>query len=138
SEPWAAPRVSHWLKPVSPGQTALVKVAVGFVLLAPAAIFMHSAGTDLATADAAPAPCAPSSPVKHFDVSAIDVDIPLNRFGDHDPEGKMYVLDSEIDRVRAEEKSRHVTRGLRNDAIQPLVIRANQGDCLEITFTNQA
>ena len=50
----------------------------------------------------------------------------------------MYALDSEIDRVRAQERSRHVSRGLRNDAIQPLVIRANQGDCVEIKFTNQA
>src|SRR4051812_24413491 len=138
TDPWAAPRVNHWLRPVSPGQRALVKVALGFIVIAPAAIFMQSAGTELATADAAPAPCAPSSPVKHFDVSAIDVDIPLNKFGDHDPSGKMYVLDSEIDRVRAEERSRQVTRGLRNDAIQPLVIRANQGDCVEIKFTNQA
>src|SRR4051795_2191501 len=138
AQPWAAPSVAHWLRPVSPGQTWLVKAALAFVVIAPAAIFLQTTGTELATADAAPAPCAPSSPVKHFDVSAIDVDIPLNRFGDHDPEGKMYVLDSEIDRVRAEEKSRHVTRGLRNDAIQPLVIRANAGDCVEIKFTNQA
>src|SRR4051812_8509124 len=137
-EPWAAPSVDRWLRPVSRRQAAAVKLALGFTLLAPAAIFMQTTGTELAGAGAAPAPCAPSSPVKHFDVSAIDVDIPLNRFGDHDPQGKMYVLDSEIDRVRAEERSRHVTRGLRNDAIQPLVIRANQGDCVEITFTNQA
>src|SRR4051812_47771218 len=138
AQPWAAPSVTHWLRPVSPGQTWLVKAALAFVVIAPAAIFLQTTGTELATADAAPAPCAPSSPVKHFDVSAIDVDIPLNRFGDHDPEGKMYVLDSEIARVRAEERSRHVTRGLRNDAIQPLVIRANQGDCVEIKFTNQS
>src|SRR3954464_4879900 len=138
TDPWAAPRVNHWLRPVGRAQRALVKAALGFVVIAPAAIFMQSAGTELATADAAPAPCAPSSPVKHFDVSAIDVDIPLNKFGDHDPSGKMYVLDSEIDRVRAQERSRHVTRGLRDDAIQPLVIRANQGDCVEIKLTNQA
>ena len=28
--------------------------------------------------------------------------------------------------------------GLRTDPIQPLVIRANEGDCVEITFTNNA
>ena len=32
---------------------------------------------------------------------AIDVDIPLNRFGDHDPQGRMYVLADQVDAVRA-------------------------------------
>ena len=38
------------------------------------------------------APLPQAAPVKSFDVQAINVDIPLNRFGDHDPNGKMYVL----------------------------------------------
>src|SRR3954449_1858181 len=77
-------------------------------------------------------------PDKAFDVTALDVDIPINRFGDHDPKGKMYTLSSKIDAVRAEETSQQVSVGLRDDAIQPLVIRANEGDCVEITFTNSA
>src|SRR3954470_22673304 len=35
TDPWAAPRVNHWLRPVSPGQRALVKVALGFIVIAP-------------------------------------------------------------------------------------------------------
>jgi manganese oxidase len=77
-------------------------------------------------------------PDKTFDVTALDVDIPINRFGDHDPKGKMYTLSSKIDAVRAEEASQQVSVGLRDDAIQPLVIRANEGDCVQITFTNNA
>ena len=74
-----------------------------------------------------------------FDVQAIDVDIPLNRFGDHDPLGKMYVLTEQgRRRSRAEERASKVSIGLRDDPIQPLVIRANEGDCVEITFTNNA
>src|SRR4051794_8417096 len=138
SAPWAAPRVAHWVNPVSRAQTHMVKLAVGFALLAPVGVFLQSTGTELAAAGAAEQPCAPSSPVKHFDVTAIDVDIPLNRFGDHDPNGKMYVLNSKLDAVRAQERSQHVSRGLRDDAIQPLIIRANQGDCVEISFTNDA
>lgn len=43
--------------------------------------------------------------LKTFDVSAIDVDITLNRFGDHDPEGnKMYVLAEDAAPVFAEVK----------------------------------
>ena len=83
-------------------------------------------------------PCPGDAPVKTFDVQAIDVDIPLNRFGDHDPNGKMYVLADQVDEVRAQEQSHKVSVGLRDDPIQPLVIRANLGDCVEVNFTNSA
>jgi hypothetical protein len=79
--------------------------------------------------------------VKTFDVQAINVDITLNRFGDHDPTGKMFVLSNRVADVRAEEKAplpNRVSIGLREDPIQPLVLRANQGDCIEIKFTNNA
>ena len=75
---------------------------------------------------------------KTFDVTALDIDTPINRFGDHDPHGKIYTLTGKVDDVRAEEASQEVSVGLRDDAIQPLVIRANEGDCVEITFTNDA
>ncbi len=73
-----------------------------------------------------------------FDVTALDVDIPVNRFGDHDPLGKMYALTSRLPAIAAEQASQQVTVGLRDDAIQPLVIRANEGDCIEIRYTNTA
>jgi manganese oxidase len=82
--------------------------------------------------------CPASAPLRHFDVQAIDVKITLNRFGDNDPFGKMYVLSSRVSAVRAQEASGKVSTGLRNDAIQPLVIRANEGDCVEIAYTNNA
>ena len=44
-----------------------------------------------------------SETVREFNVSAIDVVITLNRFGDHDPEGKMFVLDENIPVVRQQE-----------------------------------
>ncbi|MDX6620775.1 MAG: hypothetical protein QOK36_3161, partial [Gaiellales bacterium] len=82
--------------------------------------------------------CPAGAPLRHFDVQAIDVRITLNRFGDNDPGGKMYVLASRVGAVRAQEASRRVSTGLRGDAIQPLVIRANEGDCVEIAYTNNA
>ena len=75
---------------------------------------------------------------KSFDVTSLNVDIPVNRFGDHDPGGKMYALTRRIADVRAQEASQLVSAGLRDDAIQPLVIRANQGECIEIAYTNSA
>ncbi|WP_310528260.1 multicopper oxidase domain-containing protein, partial [Nocardioides sp.] len=83
--------------------------------------------------------CLAGGPVdKSFDVTSLNVDIPVNRFGDHDPLGKMYALTGRIADVRAQEASQVVSIGLRDDAIQPLVIRANQGECIEIAYTNSA
>lgn len=60
----------------------------------------------------------------------------------------MYVLTENIDKVRAEEERNRVARstdgwdpgavttGLQGNYIQPLAIRANQGDCLRITLRN--
>src|SRR5919197_1913686 len=83
-------------------------------------------------------PCPSTAPVKKFDVTAIDIDIPLNKFGDHDPKGKMYVLNGKLAAAKNEATTRQVSTGLRDDPIQPLVIRANEGDCVEINFTNSA
>src|SRR5262245_34618882 len=110
-----------------------VLLAGGAAVLAAAAL-----GGSVRAADP-PSVCPTAAPVKHFDISATDVDITLNRFGDHDPTGKMYVLTQHIPDVRAEETAplpNRVSTGLREDPIQPLVIRANEGDCVTIHFTN--
>ncbi|MBI4288922.1 MAG: multicopper oxidase domain-containing protein, partial [Chloroflexi bacterium] len=94
------------------------------------------------TPQAAPNVCDTVDPaqVKTFSVSAIDVRITVNRFGDNDPLGMMYVLDENIPAVRAQENKPlpdRVSIGLRDDPIQPLVIRANVGDCVIVNFTNR-
>jgi len=91
--------------------------------------------------------CPSNASTKTYEVSAINVEITLNQWGDFYP-GYMYVLDRDIARVRAEEEKNAAARedaldpgavsnGLQGDAIQPFMIRANQGDCLRIKFTNQ-
>ena len=92
--------------------------------------------------------CPAGSPVRQYDVSAINVEITLNRWLDFYP-GYMYVLTENIDKVREEEKRNSdargkegfdpgaVASGLQNNWIQPLVIRGNQGDCIKITLQNQ-
>lgn len=100
--------------------------------------------------------CTDGGPVKSFDIHAINVDITLNRYFDHAP-GFMYALAAKIPEIRAFESALTTTRealraannvnldvpgltrvtpGLRKDPIQPLVIRANLGDCVRIHFTN--
>jgi FtsP/CotA-like multicopper oxidase with cupredoxin domain len=136
--PWAVPQIDGWVKQLDLPRRALINGATALILIAPLAIVFTS-GVARVSASASPgSPCPAGVPVKSFDIQSIDVDIPLNRFGDHDPRGKMFVLSSEVDRVRAQERSGRVSIGLRNDAIQPLVIRANIGDCIEIDYTNNA
>ena len=93
--------------------------------------------------------CPAGAPVRAFDITAINIEITLSRFLDFFP-GYMYVLTENLEAARAEEtKNREaresedavntgaVSTGLQGDLIQPLVIRVNQGDCLQITLRNQ-
>ncbi|HET7475818.1 MAG TPA: multicopper oxidase domain-containing protein [Dermatophilaceae bacterium] len=129
-----AAQQTHWRRLGARRRTVLVAGVATALVAGPAAAM---------TAVAAPSPatqsCLNGGPVDtSFDVTSLDVNIPLNRFGDHDPKGKMYALTNRVSAVRSQETSQKVSIGLRNDAIQPLVIRANQGDCVEIRYTNNA
>ncbi|MFQ5596562.1 MAG: multicopper oxidase domain-containing protein [Nitrospiria bacterium] len=92
--------------------------------------------------------CPKNAPLKEFDIAAINVEITLNQWLDFHP-GYMYVLTEDLEAVRKEERINAearekegydpgaVSNGLQGDKIQPLVIRANQGDCVNITLHNQ-
>ena len=90
--------------------------------------------------------CRSGAPVREYQVAAIAVDITVNRYGDHDPEGRMYALEDEIERIREEEEVNArartgqgepaVTPGLQGDAIQPLTLRVRPGECLRIVLRN--
>lgn len=91
--------------------------------------------------------CPAKAQIRNYDVVAIDVDITVNRFLDHDPNGRMYALASDVARIRAEEAQNAEARrgngppavsvGLQGDMIQPLVLRVRQGECLLIRLANQ-
>jgi manganese oxidase len=119
----------------SPGR----RLAVTLGALAAAALACAGVGglTERARAADPGNPCPVGAPLRSYQVDAINVTVPLNRMGDFDPVGKMYALRSQVGAIRDEEGTRRVTPGLRDDPIQPLVIRANLGDCLEVSFTNQ-
>ncbi|MEK7869298.1 MAG: multicopper oxidase domain-containing protein, partial [Nitrospirota bacterium] len=92
--------------------------------------------------------CPATAPVKQYNVSAINVEITLNQWLDFYP-GYMYVLDENLDKVRAEETTNKAARdkegfdpgaiipGVQAQWIQPLTIRANQGDCVKIKLSNK-
>ena len=85
--------------------------------------------------------------MRAYSIVAIAVDITLNLYLDHDPAGRMFVLEQDLPRVRDEEARTAAARagspvtpgisiGLQDDAIQPLTIRAHPGECLRLTLRN--
>ncbi len=71
--------------------------------------------------------CPVDAPLRTYDVAAINHDIVYNaKSGEHDPAGAMYVLAADEAAVRAGTKP-----------AEPLFLRANAGDCLQVTLTNK-
>lgn len=72
--------------------------------------------------------------VKKFDILAINANIVYNKYGDHDPNGKMYVL-KQYERKVKEAIKKNPYKPI--NLVQPLVIRVNVGDLVEINFKNK-
>lgn len=71
-------------------------------------------------------PAPPDAPVREFHVVGIQLPITYNKASWHDPQGRVFVLAEDEEAVLAGEKP-----------VEPLVIRANAGDCIDVTFTNK-
>lgn len=107
-------------------------------------VFMLSlvvmAGASPAYADMVPEPrepgvsCPSGAVTRVFDIAAIRLKIVINRAGEHDPDGLMYVLKEDEQRIRRLVKD---NLSVSVDEVRPLVIRANAGDCIEVNFENK-
>ncbi|WP_394740698.1 multicopper oxidase domain-containing protein [Natronococcus roseus] len=86
--------------------------------------------------DAKPRPANGEPTTRRFTVHAIDVEITYNSFGTNNPEGAMYVLEENLEAVREAEGVNPGTSGVDTSVIEPLVLRANEGDTVEIEFVN--
>ena len=76
--------------------------------------------------------------VRIYDIDAISLPIVYNKFGDHDPNGLMYVLKQDSERIQEKAKalfSMPVPQPC--EEVRPLVIRANVGDTVQINFENK-
>ncbi|QPJ62594.1 MAG: hypothetical protein G3M70_12215 [Candidatus Nitronauta litoralis] len=91
--------------------------------------------------------CPAGVPTREYDITAINVEITLNQWGDYFP-GYMFALTKDIPKIRAEEEKNAAARedeldpgavstGLQGDAISPMTIRGNQGECVRFKVTNQ-
>ena len=65
------------------------------------------------------------APIRRFDIVAIDYPIPYDVFNISDDKGKLFVLAEDVEAVRNGTK-----------ATEPLVIRANAGEVVEINLSN--
>ena len=69
-----------------------------------------------------------------YHIVAISIRIVVNRFGDHNPNGMMYVLKENESIIRKKVENNPFSTV---DEVEPLVIRANVGDEIEVLFENQ-
>lgn len=80
-------------------------------------------------------PCDTAENIRVFEIAAVQANVVYNRYGWHDPQGRFFVLKSEIEKYGtlddylAKIESGEITP-------EPLVIRAHVGDCIEVRFTN--
>ncbi|MEM1506128.1 copper oxidase [Domibacillus sp. 8LH] len=72
--------------------------------------------------------------IRRYHVVAIPIRIVLNNFGDHNPNGRVYVLKENETKVKELVRKNPF---LPVELVQPLTIRANEGDVVEILFENQ-
>jgi manganese oxidase len=130
------PLVLRWKALPRLTYSAIALATIGYAFGGPASGVAVASSATTAWSTSSGDPCA-TAPHDTFNVSAINVKITLNRFGVNDPNSVMYVLDQNISAVRAQEQSGQVSFGLGSDPIQPLVIRAHEGDCVTVNFTNR-
>ncbi len=76
--------------------------------------------------------------VRTFDIEAISLPIVYNKYGDHDPNGMLYVLKKDSERIQQKARENFAMSPPQPyKDVQPLVIRANAGDEIRINFYNK-
>ena len=68
-------------------------------------------------------PCC--APVRNYDIAVMKTDIKYNRYGDHDPDGLIFVPLSDYQQILNKTKDP-----------KPLILRANHGDIIRVTLHN--
>lgn len=80
-------------------------------------------------------PCDTDCDLKVFEIALVQAKVTYNRFGWHDPQGRFFVLKQELERHGGLDSYIQKVEEQRI-RVEPLVIRANAGDCVEIRLTN--
>jgi len=83
-----------------------------------------------------PAPVPTCARTITADVVAFDQIIFYNRFGSFDPAGMMYALRRDVRPITGTQIGPGNTQLRADKRPRPIVLRVNEGDCLQVTFTN--
>ena len=67
----------------------------------------------------------PGAVIRKFEIAAMQKDLEYNRYGDHDPDGLLFVPMSQVEDIRCGRKKPI-----------PLILRANAGDWIEVRLHN--
>ncbi|AKJ03206.1 multicopper oxidase [Archangium gephyra] len=114
-------------RPVTSGTRAVVSPLALLVLVGASCVWKSDGrrpAPDVSGLAESEGGCAPGARVRTYAVAAAAVDLPLNPHGDHMPRGLMYILEEDLPALQEREP-------------QPLVLRANAGECLVLRFTNR-
>jgi hypothetical protein len=71
-------------------------------------------------------PCPADATVREYDVTVFQTEIEFNEYTDHDPHGIVFALDQHVEEIQAGDR-----------LPEPLTIRANEGECIQINLTNE-
>ena len=75
------------------------------------------------------------SRIRRFTLEAIQIPIVYNQYGDYDPNGLLYVLEQDSQRIQREALKRfQQTPPQPYEEVRPLVLRVNLGDTVKICF----
>ena len=78
-----------------------------------------------------------SGKTRYYEIEAIEIPIVYNKYGDHDPNGLLYVLKKDAKRIREGAlKNFYQEVPKPYEEVKPLVLRANVGDTVEISFSH--
>ncbi|MDD3416025.1 MAG: multicopper oxidase domain-containing protein [Lachnospiraceae bacterium] len=80
-----------------------------------------------------PKPCC----TRFYQIEAIEIPIVYNEYGDYDPNGLLYVLKQDADKIK-QDAITNFNKEIPQPAetVKPLVIRANRGDTVVVEFTH--
>ena len=88
-------------------------------------------------AEAASPACDATTKTRDYDVAAINVHLAYNRWGQQNEDAQIYVLQHDKEAVRDWHKPLDSIGSNRRLRPRPLVIRANEGECVAVRFTNE-
>jgi hypothetical protein len=130
---WRRPRPVRLIRAAV--RPALALAVVGSALVVPA---LPAAAADPAQV----APCVAGQQQRNYAISAITVDVPFNRWGKTLPNARIFALDQDVAAITnwwrpLAENAADDPAGNRRLRPRPLVLRANEGECVRVTLTNR-